>query len=246
VRLLAAEVLKVRTAPRTVIGLVLGLLALAVIGSASTASGVHESPLGDENTMWDVLTVGTTGAIFTLILGILIVTWEYRHGTITQTFLVTPRRENVIGAKLAVSFGAGAVLGALSVILVVVTALYWISFDLTGGQWELIGRILIGCALWGVLGAGLGALLQSQVEALVSAFVWFLVAEPLIGIRFDRFADYLSGAARDRFTQRGPAEGLELDQTFSFGLWTAGLLVAGYAAGFAVLGIVSAVRRDVS
>jgi hypothetical protein len=247
VRLLAAEVLKVRTAPRTVIGLVLGLVALAVIGSASTAHGVHETPLGDENTMWDVLTVGTTAAIFTLILGILIVTWEYRHGTITQTFLVTPRRENVMGAKLAVSFAAGAVLGALSVALVVITALYWISFDLTSAQWELIGRILLACALWGVLGAGLGALLQSQVEALVAAFVWFLVAEPLISIGFDRFADYLPGAALDRLTQRGPAEGtLELGQDFPFGLWTAALLVAAYAAGFAVLGVASAVRRDVS
>jgi ABC-2 type transport system permease protein len=247
VKLLAAELLKVRTAPRTLIGVVLGLVALAVIGSASTAHGVHETPLGDENTMWDVLTVGTTAAIFTLILGILIVTWEYRHGTITQTFLVTPRRENVIGAKLAVSFAAGAVLGALSVVLVVTTALYWISFDLTRGQWELIGRILLGCALWGVLGAGLGALLQSQVEAIVAAFVWFLVAEPLISIGFDRFADYLPGAALDRLTQRGPAEGtLELGQDFSFGLWTAALLVAAYAVGFAVLGIASAVRRDVS
>jgi ABC-2 type transport system permease protein len=85
------------------------------------------------------------------------------------------------------------VLAVIAVIAVLATATFWISADLDRGQWKMVGRIILGAALWGVLGAGLSALLQSQVGAIVVAFVWFLIAEPLIGARFDHFADYLPG-----------------------------------------------------
>jgi ABC-type transport system involved in multi-copper enzyme maturation permease subunit len=249
VRLLQAEALKVRTAPRTLLGLVLALMALDVLGSGSTASGGGPDfvPNADEIVTFDVLTVATTGVIFALILGILIVTWEYRHGTITQTFLATPQRERVMAAKYAVSFGTGAILTALSVVVVLVTALFWISPVLHRDQWELIGRLVVASALWGILGAGLGALIQSQVGAIIAAFVWFLVVEPLIGVRFEHFADYLPGAVIDRLTgHEVSAEHTQEATQYSFGLWTAGLLAAVYALGAAVLGAASAAWRDIS
>jgi ABC-2 type transport system permease protein len=250
VRLLFAEALKVRTAPRTLLGLLLALGALDVIGAGSTASGGPSSsfvPNGDEITTFDVLTVATTGVIFALILGILIVTWEYRHGTITQTFLATPRRERVLGAKYAVSFGTGALLTALSVVVVLVTALFWISPALTCAHWELVGRLVLASALWGMLGAGLGALIQSQVGAIVTAFVWFLVAEPLIGVQFDHFSQYLPGQVIDRLTgHTSQAQGVHESTTYAFGLWTAAFLAVGYALLAAVAGTVSAVWRDIS
>jgi ABC-2 type transport system permease protein len=250
VRLLYAEALKVRTAPRTLLGLLAGLTALDILGSASTASSSNDSsfrPGGNEIVTFDVLSVATTGLVFGLILGILLVTWEYRHGTITQTFLATPRRERVMGAKFAVSLAAGAALAALSVVVVLITAQFWISLGLHRGQWELVGRIVFASAMWGVLGAGLGALLQSQVGAIVSAFVWFLVAEHLIGAQFDHFGQYLPGSVLERLTEHGPVEGThETGQNFAFGLWAAGLLAFVYAGGFALLGLASAVRRDVA
>jgi ABC-2 type transport system permease protein len=251
VRLLYAEALKVRTAPRTLLGLVLALVALDVLGAGSTASGGGPEfvPNADEIVTFDVITVATTGVIFAMILGILIVTWEYRHGTITQTFLATPRRERVMAAKYAVAFATGAILTTLSVAVVLVTALFWISPVLHQEQWELIGRLVVASALWGIFGAGLGAVIQSQVGAIVTAFVWFLVAEPLIGVQFDRFADYLPGAVIDRLTGHeasAAAEGAEETTQHSFGLWTAGLLAVGYALGAGVLGAASAVWRDIS
>ena len=249
-RLLYAEVLKVRTAPRTPLGLVLGLVALAVLGSGSTASGGNDSSLtpgGDQLVTWDVIGVATIAAVFTLILGILIVTWEYRHGTITQTFLASPRRERVIGAKLAVAFVAGGLLTALAIVVALAFSLIWISPELTRDHWELIGRLVFAGGAWGVLGAGLGAVVQSQVGAIVTSFVWFLVAEPLIGLRFDHFADYLPGNVIDRLSQHGSGLGVdELNPTYSFGLWTAALLAAAYAAGLGALGTASALWRDIT
>lgn len=255
-RLLHAELLKIRTAPRTTIGLLLGLLGLVGIGSAATASEADPSEFGPGATStWDVIGVASIATVFALILGILVVTWEYRHGTITQTFLATPRRERVIGAKLAVSLVCGAVLIGLAIALAIVVGSFWVSFDLERGQWELIGRMVLGAALWGVLGAGLGALIQSQVGAIVTSFVWFLVAEPLLGVAVDAvtdvaITDYLPGNVVDRLQNTGEAVELgsgevETGSDYPYGLWVAALLATGYAAAFAVLGLASAVRRDV-
>jgi ABC-2 type transport system permease protein len=256
VRLLYAELLKIRTAPRTSLGLGLGLLLLTGLGSASTAYDSNSSPFAAQVALRDVIRVVSIAPVFTLILGILVVTWEYRHGTITQTFLVTPRRERVIATKDAVSFFAGAVLAVLALVLALLVASFWISLDLERGHWELAGRMVLASALWGVLGAGLGALLQSQVGAIVTAFVWFLVAEPLLGVTIDAvtdtgITDYFPGNVIDRLqntteaVQDGSEAVVVTGPDYPFGLWAAFLLASGYAALFAALGLVSALRRDV-
>jgi ABC-2 type transport system permease protein len=255
VRLLYAELLKIRTAPRTTLGLVLGLLLLVGFGSAATASEADSSPFSRQLAAWDAIRVTSIAAIFTLILGILVVTWEYRHGTITQTYLATPRRERVIGAKLAASFLAGAVLAAVAIALALVVALFWTSLELERSQWELAGRMVLGAALWGALGAGLGALMQSQVGAIVTSFVWFIVAEPLLGVTLEAatdnaVVDYFPGSVLDRL--QGAGGGIEVGggqvlngPDYPYGLWAAALLAAAYASAFALVGIASAVRRDV-
>jgi ABC-2 type transport system permease protein len=255
-RLLYAELLKIRTAPRTSVGLVLGLLALVGLGSAATASDADSSPFAPEMAALDVIGVASIVPVFTLILGILVVTWEYRHGTITQTYLATPRRERVIEAKLGVSLLAGAILCAVALALALVVASFWISLGLEGGHWELMGRMVLGAAFWGVLGAGLGALMQSQVGAIVTSFVWFLVAEPLLGLTLGRLTDsslpdYLPGNVLDRLQNTEAAVevgsgGISVGSDYAFSLWAAALLAAMYAAGFAALGLASAVRRDVA
>src|SRR5215216_5682423 len=156
-RLLYGELLKIRTAPRTSLGLVLGLFLLVGLGSGATAYDADSTPFGREVALADVISVLSIAPVFTLILGILIVTWEYRHGTITQTFLATPRRERVLGAKFVVALVSGVLLAVLCVAVVLVTATFWISLDLRREHWELIGRIVLACALWGLIGAGLGA-----------------------------------------------------------------------------------------
>lgn len=253
-RLLYAELVKVRTAPRTALGLVLGLIALVGLGSAATASDAG-GEFGEEMATWDVIRVGSIVPVFTLILGILVVTWEYRHGTITQTFLASPRREQVIGAKLVLSLLAGAILCALALAMALAVASLWISVGLDQRHWELIGRMLLGAALWGALGAGLGALMQSQVGAIVTTFVWFLVAEPLLGaavglVTDSAIPDYLPGSVLDRLqnAEQGVeigSGGVPVGPEYAFGLWAAALLAAIYAAGFGALGVLSAARRDV-
>ena len=97
-RLLRAELLKLRTTPRTVVGLILPLLAIVVLGAVGNITGQHEA----STVVSDILDVAGFANIIAIVLGVLIVTWEFRHNTIAGTFMVEPRRERVIAAKTAV------------------------------------------------------------------------------------------------------------------------------------------------
>src|SRR4029077_18007664 len=59
-----------------------------------------------------LLGVGSISGVFSALAGVLLVTSEFRFGTIRPTFLFTARRSRVVSAKLAASVLAGFVFGA--------------------------------------------------------------------------------------------------------------------------------------
>lgn len=58
-----------------------------------------------------LLGVGSLAGVFSALAGIMLVTSEYRYGTIRPTFLFTPKRSRVLGAKVGAGLLAGAVFG---------------------------------------------------------------------------------------------------------------------------------------
>ena len=56
-----------------------------------------------------------SGYIFVIILGIMLMAGEYRHGTAVATFLASPKREIVLAAKLGIAAIVGAVFMLISV-----------------------------------------------------------------------------------------------------------------------------------
>jgi ABC-type transport system involved in multi-copper enzyme maturation permease subunit len=247
VRLLRSEFLKLRTAPRTTLGLTLGLLAITVLGAGSIASSAS-GEFGSNSAVWDLMELVSISAVFTLILGILIITWEYRHGTITPTFLAAPRRERVMAGKVLTAFVVGVILAALCLGLALAIAALWLSgLDVERGQWELAGRILLGAGLWSVFGLGIGAAIQSQVGTIVSALIWFLLVENILSVipRVERVSDYLPGAAIDRFISTSSLREDPGVASSAYGIWGAALLVTAYVVGALVLGTLLVQRRDV-
>ena len=102
----AREVLKLRST-RLWIGLLLGAAALTVLGAIATlaVAGTAKARPGRPRprcARWPTsglrVRVERDG-LFTLILGAVAITGEYRSGTIAGTFLATPTRSPVIVAK---------------------------------------------------------------------------------------------------------------------------------------------------
>jgi ABC-2 type transport system permease protein len=202
--LIRAEFLKVRTT-RAIIGYLGVLLVLSGFAAAFQASAAHVFELDDSEYQRDLVSHAVAAPLIALLLGIASVTIEWRHGTITRTFLVTPRRERVLVAKGIAAFLLGVALAVLAIVVVLAVAIPVVSgestsMDLNGALAGRVGEIVLAVGLWGALGVGFGGLVQNQTAALVAAILWVVVLEPLLGALFgladlDWVGDSLPGRA---------------------------------------------------
>ena len=244
-RLIASELRKVWTVPRTVLGILLAELVIIGIGTASTIDTDTSSnaPPGfvvpQPNLERDLIGVVASALLFALILGVLIITWEYRHGTISQTFLVTPLRERLLGAKLLVGGIVGAALVVPALLLMLVIAEIWVGDQLEFGSHELglIGRLFLAAAIVAALGVEIGSCTARQLGAIIVAFAWTAFAEPALSI-WESLGPYLPIHAIDAVL------GTSGNEVMSFGR---GLLtVAGYVAALGALALWLTRRRDIT
>jgi ABC-2 type transport system permease protein len=138
------------------------------------------------------------GSLLVLVLGGLLMTNEFRHQTVTATFLASNSRLKVVGAKLLTAVLVGAAFGLVSTTLAV--GLSQISIAHYGELDPMLtdpkvlaglGLNLLAFGVWAVLGLGLGTLLRNQVAAIVVGVVLKFVgqfADQLLiglGIAFD-------------------------------------------------------------
>ncbi len=240
---LKAELLKVRST-RTTLGLVVGMIVLTVLIVLLTGLLTHKSGLTSQQDQLGLYSPGGVALIFSSLAGVLLITSEYRHGTIHPTFLFTPRRFTVLSAKLSAGLLTGLVFGMAGIGLAfgigsLILSARGIPSALNGGQITLL-RLggLAAIALRGAFGVGLGAILRNQVAAVISLLTWdFVVNGLLFGL----------APSVGRFMPTTAANAL-------MGLKTAHLLAPG--AGAAVLvswtlllafaGLGLTLRRDVS
>jgi ABC-2 type transport system permease protein len=187
-------------------------------------------------------------AIFTLVFGILAVAGEYRHGTITGTYLSFPARGRVIAAKLAVYSLAGAAAGLVSCLAAIAAAAAWWSakgstFDLSAaGAWRTLGGgvgVNVGFA---AIGVSLGALIRNLAGAIAAALAWIALIEgiagQLVGSALARWLPFYASQALDGTTM--PASPRLLPQ------WGGGLVLLGYATAFAAAALITTLKRDVT
>ena len=107
-RLIRAEALRLRTI-RSYWLLATGAIALIACGVAATAAAT--SFTHGTNPARSTLAIAGLAQTVALIAGALSVTTEYRHKTITPAVLITPRRAQLVAAKLITLAAAGLVFG---------------------------------------------------------------------------------------------------------------------------------------
>jgi ABC-2 type transport system permease protein len=249
-RLVRAEFAKLRTT-RLVYGVAAAMAAfgvLTVVANATSAGQQGNPPLSADS--FPMLVAApvrhTLLAGAALLLGILGMTGEFRHHTITQTFLITPHRGRVVAAKLVAYPLAAIVLALATLAVTAAVATGWLAAKgitpslLDARLGRVVGVALLGAGLCGLVGVGVAALVRNQVAALVGTLVWVAVVEGLLMslLNVPGLGKWLpSAAAKAALTSPG---GAQLSRV------AGSLVLAGYALALALVGTRLVVRRDIT
>ncbi|WP_371778572.1 ABC transporter permease [Streptosporangium subroseum] len=182
--------------------------------------------------------------VFTLILGILGMTGEYRHQTITWAFLVTPVRGRVVTAKLAVYGMIGLLVAVVSTLVTFGAGAALLSAGgypvTTPDLPAVLAGATLSTALYAVFGVALGALIRNQVAAIVVAVVWFTFGDYLLSSLLPEVGRWLpTGAAR-------AVGGMTLQSGDLLPAWGGGLLFAAYVVAIVLAARLLTLRRDVT
>ena len=238
-----AELLKIRTT-RTTIGLILGMLVLILLITLLTGLLSHPSGLASKEDQRQLFSVGSTAGVFAALAGALLVTSEYRYGTIRPTVLFNPARSHVLSAKVIAGALAGVLFGVIGVafgwaIGIAIVDARGITIVLTGGDVRLLvlGG-LAGVALWGALGTGLGAIIHNQVGAVITLLAWGFVIDTLVLGLAPSVGRFMPTYAADAMM------GLKAHHLLSPG--AGAVILIAWAAALAAIGIALTARRDIN
>lgn len=232
--------------------LLFGLLFTGAFGEES----MQGMPTGDATQVANSVYTGglSIGYLLMLTIGVIQIGSEYRHHTITSTFLAQPHRLRVIAAKvvalLAIGAGYGLVSLAGSVLVgaLVLTARGEEAFP-SGDVARTLALSLLVLGLWALIGLGVGILIPNQVAALLIGVGVAWIVEPLLGLALRAFefgrenlAPYMPSEATNAIidaVQQSPDQ-----QRLEW--WAAALTLTAWAAVLAGAGSVLTARRDVS
>jgi ABC-2 type transport system permease protein len=261
IRLIRIEWLKLATM-RTGFGVLALSAALTALFASLEASragnGINGvAPLFTASGLATVTTVTGWSMIFAAVLGVIIASGEFRHHTATLTYLCTPDRRRVLAAKGMVAAAAGTIFGLASALIATAVGLIFVAghgyhVALSAGTLAAhAAGALLGAALFGAIGAGLGSLLRSQLAGVITVFVWALVIESVIGGLFTSVRPYLPYTAATTLAgiklggaAFGPAHNLSGGSPLPFA--AAAALVAGVAVLLDVITARTTLRRDVT
>ena len=262
---LRAELVKMRSMPGVWVtfGLALPLTVLVILG-VLVASGNQTG-----HTFWYVHTLrqrrqllgaGYFGLeILAPIMGVLCITGEYRHKTITTTLVLVPTRSRVIGAKVVVTALWSLAIALLSLVTVAVVALPWnaslggTTAQVTDQLGAVVPGLLASAVLLGLFGLGFGTLVKNQVAAILLTIGGTLVLETLLIALARALFHYdlnwlpngagaaLAGDIARGFGGGGRGEGLRL-----LAWWQGGLVMLAWGLVPLVAGYFTTFRRDVT
>lgn len=237
-RLLRSELLKLRTVRTTWTMLGIGLAVEALFAGLY----VGLVPLADVGPIDEVLTGTGLLMLMLLVLGVLSITTEFRHGTASTTFLAEPRRYPVMVAKLGAVLLTGVLAGLAYVTVNGGLALPLFesregSLPPSGDIVSVYAGVVASFVLLGAFGLGVGAVVRNQVGAIIAAFAFFFVLSTLPELLPGDIGDYFPAQAIGSLHGL-PEEGL--------GQLAGGLVLAAWAAGLVLVGTLLIRRRDLN
>ena len=249
--LVRAELLKLRTValPYWLLVTTLAFVLLGVLATLLTA-GLEGAPLqrDDPQLLARAVASASGGNIIVLVLGILALTQEFRFGTATPSFLVTPRRGAVLAAKLLSTVLTGLLFAVVS--LVFALGVSWLVITVRGDALRFdatVVEVMLGVglvlALYGPIGVAVGALVRNQIAAVVAALAWTFIVEQLVVALWPEVGKWLPGGAASAVLQLGDVATTRGDL---LPVWGGALVLIGYAVVLSVVGAMVTLRRDLT
>ncbi len=239
--LLRSEAIKLVTirSTWTMIGIGLAVEALFAGLFVGLASLTEIGPIVEVQTGTGLL------MLMLLVLGVLAITTEFRHGTASTTFLAAPRRHPVMLAKLGVMLAAGVLVGLVFVAVNAGLALPLFSSregDLpsSGDIVSVYAGVVVSFALLCAFGLGVGAIVRNQVGAIIAALAFFFVLSPLPELLPGNVGDYFPAQAI------GSLHGLPSETEDGLGQVAGGLALAAWSAALFLVGTALIGRRDLN
>lgn len=173
---------------------------------------------------------------------------EYRHRTAVATFLTTPDRRRIVIAQVITFLLAGIGYALTCILVNLAVAVPWaaasgIRLSAFGdGNSAVLASIVLAAAFFGMIGAGIGATLHSQLGTVVAMLLYLYVLEPLLShiAALSGWTPYLPGVAADGLTQ-DIQNGVRL-----LAPWAGGLVLAAWAIAFVIAGVMITERTDIT
>ena len=239
---LRSEFLKARTT-RAAGWLVLAAVGITLFGAIVEAVSPSLTELHRQATQRAIFGANITAVLVSTIAGILVVTGEFRYGTIHPTLLFEPRRSLVLYAKLVVSCATGVVIAIASTaasfglgyaFLAVRGVAFAISADHVA---QLVVGTAVGSMFGALIGVATGELIRNQVNAVAALFAYAVAVDAALFGAAPGLGQFLPGKAGDALAGRA-VDGLLAPAV-------GGLVFALWTLAFVVAALVSTERRDV-
>jgi hypothetical protein len=252
IALARAELLKLRST-RTALGLFIVILVVTLVPLTLILSLVPREWLAEDGVNEFLVAASALVPLVLLVFGILGMTNEYRHGTITYSYLVTPRRWQVMVVKLVVYLLVGMLTMLVAMLLVYFAiliggAVRGVDIDATGGS--TLGdyaRQLVVAGLVTTFGVALGALIRAQIITVAGALIWALFVENIIYVLKPAVGNWLPFVVFNQVSAaQMPGDGAEALTSGALSRPEAFLVSIAYIAIVSVAAVFISLRRDVT
>lgn len=239
-------------------GLLIAAVLLSALGTGVTPMILENSRdtfgfgLDQQQAVDSVYANAISGYIFAIIIGIMLMAGEFRHGTAVATFLTAPKRGTVLAYKLGMAAIAGILVMVISTGAGIIAGLVGMSFypDSASPSSEIFLNTMIAAvvsgAVLGIIGVALGTLIRNQMLAIVGALIYLFVIDPILLLLWPDAGKFLpSGLITGMMALDINSPELGFDTSNYLPALTATLVLLGYGVVFAATAIATSLRRDV-
>jgi ABC-2 type transport system permease protein len=190
---------------------------------------------------------GSAGLVV-ILLAIVSAAGEYRHRTIVAELLITPDRRRLVLAKALTFALIGAATGLASLALTLALSVGWLAAkNAPGVSGGVLVQVTLGtlayCALCGVLGVGLGALVTNQVAAVAAMSVALFVIDPTVSTLLPGVGRFGPGAIGVALSGAGDSTGGPYSSVLP--VWQAAAILLAYAVALLGAGTAAGHRREI-